>query len=293
MLYDIRLLIDYDYDRPAAEGRHLLRLFPTDLPGVQRVLSTRLDIRPRPAEWTEFTDFFGNRVTQVAMPGGHDTVEFEALAQVERFARLPPADHSPDLVGLDAEIRASRGLDAAQPHHFRGPSPRIAPVPDITAYAATVTGTTRTTLSAVEALGLALHADMAFDSDATTDDTPPAEAFASRTGVCQDFAQIMIAGLRGLGIPAGYVSGYLRTVPPPGKARLDGADAMHAWVTAWCGQAVGWVDYDPTNACFVTDQHITIARGRAYGDVSPVAGILRIAGAQTTRQAVDVIAFDG
>lgn len=290
MLYDIRLRIDYDYTRPAAEGRQILRLLPADLPGVQRVLSARLDIRPKPAERTEFSDFFGNRVTDVVMAGGHATARFDALAQVERLHRPLPVDLSPPVAGLGADIGSVRGLGPTLPHHFCGPSPRIGAVAAISAYADTATRATATTLRAVETLGRALHADMIFDSDATTVDTLPAEAFARRTGVCQDFAQVMIAGLRGVGVPAGYVSGYLRTAPPLGKARLEGADAMHAWVMAWCGRAVGWVEYDPTNACFVTDQHITIARGRDYGDVSPVSGVLRIAGAQTSRQAVDVVA---
>jgi transglutaminase-like putative cysteine protease len=149
-----------------------------------------------------------------------------------------------------------------------------------------------TTLDAVRALGLALHRDMKFDPDATTVDTPPAEAFARRHGVCQDFAQVMIACLRGAGIPAGYVSGFLRTNPPPGKARLEGADAMHAWVRAWCGGQTGWVEFDPTNAIAAGTDHIVVARGRDYGDVAPVKGVLRIAGEQTTEHAVDVIPVD-
>ncbi len=137
---------------------------------------------------------------------------------------------------------------------------------------------------------MALHRDMKFDAKATTVDTPPAEAFARRIGVCQDFAQVMIAGLRGIGIPSGYVSGFLRTVPPPGKARLEGADAMHAWVRAWCGDA-GWVEFDPTNACLVGPDHVVVGYGRDYGDVAPVAGVLRISGKQKSKQAVDVIAL--
>jgi transglutaminase-like putative cysteine protease len=99
----------------------------------------------------------------------------------------------------------------------------------------------------------------------------------------------MIACLRGVGVPAGYVSGFLRTIPPKGKARLSGADAMHAWVRVWCGPEAGWVEYDPTNNLLVADDHIVIARGRDYSDVSPVKGVLRTAGSQVTKQAVDVV----
>ena len=149
-----------------------------------------------------------------------------------------------------------------------------------------------TALDAVRAVGLALHRDMHFDPEATTVDTPPAEAFARRHGVCQDFAQVMIACLRGVGIPAGYVSGFLRTNPPPGQPRLEGADAMHAWVRAWCGWQAGWVEFDPTNAISAGTDHIVVARGRDYGDVAPVKGVLRIAGEQKTEHAVDVIPVD-
>lgn len=290
MIYDIRLLIRYDYDRPASEGRHHLRLLPADVPGMQQVQSARLNVQPIPTERADFTDFFGNSVTAVRLAGGHASVAFEAVATVERVSPPMPADNSPPLAGLAAQVMAERSLTPASPHHFRMPSPRIAAVEAITAHARAAVAEAQTTRTAVTALGLALHRDMVFDAEATTVDTPPDLAFAQRRGVCQDFAQVMIAGLRGIGVPAGYVSGFLRTVPPPGKLRLEGADAMHAWVRAWCGQAVGWVEYDPTNACYAGDSHVTIATGRDYGDVSPVAGVLRIAGRQKSTQAVDVIA---
>ena len=120
-------------------------------------------------------------------------------------------------------------------------------------------------------------------------ETPMIEAFERREGVCQDFTHIMISCLRGIGIPAGYVSGYLRTIPPPGKERLEGADAMHAWVRAWCGNEMGWVEFDPTNNAMTGEDHIVIARARDYFDVAPVKGITRSAGEHTTSQAVDVV----
>ncbi|WP_034007179.1 transglutaminase-like domain-containing protein, partial [Pseudomonas aeruginosa] len=123
-------------------------------------------------------------------------------------------------------------------------------------------------------------------------DTPVAEAFDMRAGVCQDFSHIMIAGLRGLGIPAGYVSGFLRTIPPAGKERLEGADATHAWVRVWCGLQLGWQEFDPTNAIPAGNDHITISHGRDYGDVSPISGVLKTSGAHEATQAVDVIPLD-
>jgi transglutaminase-like putative cysteine protease len=129
---------------------------------------------------------------------------------------------------------------------------------------------------------------MTFDADATHVDTPVAEAFAARRGVCQDYAQIMLAGLRGLGVPAAYVSGFLRTVPPPGRPRLVGADAMHAWVRVWTGRDSGWMDYDPTNACTVGADHVEVGAGRDYADCAPVTGVLRLDGSQSTGHSVDM-----
>ncbi len=122
-----------------------------------------------------------------------------------------------------------------------------------------------------------------------TVDTTTAQAFALKRGVCQDFSHVMITALRSLGIPAGYVSGYLRTLPPPGKERLEGADAMHAWVRIWCGGLAGWVEYDPTNDIQAGTDHIVVGYGRDYADVAPVIGALKSYGRQQTLQAVDVI----
>ena len=130
---------------------------------------------------------------------------------------------------------------------------------------------------------------MAYEPGSTSVTTTASEAFAAKRGVCQDMSHIMIGALRALGIPAGYVSGFLRTTPPPGRPRLEGADAMHAWVRAWCGHAAGWLDFDPTNNSIAGTDHIEMAWGRDYGDVAPVKGVLRITGGQTSRQAVDVI----
>lgn len=289
MLYDIGMTIAYDYHRPAVTGRHILRLMPADLPGLQRRITGVLAVRPEPAEQRPFVDFFGNAALGVVFREAHDEILFRVASRVERLPVPPGLDISPPLSRLRAEIADHRGLDPQAPHHFLGPSPRIAPSADITAWTRDQVSPAMTVAAAVEAVGLAIHREFEFDGTATTVDTPPTEAFAARRGVCQDFAQVMIAGLRGIGVPAGYVSGFLRTFPPPGRPRLEGADAMHAWVRAWCGWQTGWIEYDPTNAVHAGTDHIVVARGRDYGDVSPVKGILKIAGEQSTEQAVDVV----
>ena len=288
MLYDIGLRILYDYAGPVAGGRHVARLVPVDLPGEQRLVAGRLDIEPEPDERWHGTDFFGNPTVEFAFRAAHEDVTLKVTARVERFA--PPArdDASPGLAVLAAEIAGWRGLGAQAPVHFTSPSARVPVHPEFTAYARSATQGAATTRAAVIALGEALHRDMKYDAEATEVDTPTLDAFRLRHGVCQDFSHVMIACLRALGVPAGYVSGFLRTIPPPGKPRLEGADAMHAWVRAWCGADMGWVEYDPTNAALARADHIVVARGRDYADVVPVKGILRGGGGHTSEHAVDV-----
>ena len=166
------------------------------------------------------------------------------------------------------------------------------PLPRITAYAARSAKDGRSTHACATDLCRRIHADFVYDTETTDVDTPMQAAFAQRSGVCQDFSHIMIAGLRGLGIPAGYVSGFLRTIPPAGEERLEGADATHAWVRAWCGERMGWREFDPTNGIAAGDDHITIGYGRDYDDISPIAGVLKTRGAQQATQAVDVVPLD-
>lgn len=288
MIYDIVLRISYTYANPAAGGRHLARLMPADLPGEQRLIAGHLGISPDPSERTDRSDFFGNRATEFAFRGAYDEVALTLLARVERHRPQPLAGPPTALAELPQAVAGVRSLAADAPVHFRAPSPFVPAAPEVSAYARAQTTPGMTALAAVTALGQALHRDMRFDPDATEVDTPMSEAFSARHGVCQDFSHIMIAGLRSLGIPAGYVSGLLRTTPPPGKPRLEGADAMHAWVRAWCGPKAGWVEYDPTNAVFAGENHIVVARGRDYSDVSPIKGVLRVSGSQSGRHSVDV-----
>lgn len=292
MRYEVRLRTTHRYERPAKDGRHLLRLMPAELPGLQRLVAGSLDIRPRPQERADRADFFGNRVTELVFGGAHDEIEFAVRARVERLTPAGRLDVSPPLSRLADEIAACRSVSPDAPHHFLGRSPRVAPDPAVRAYVRGVVSPAVSAIDAVTAVNLALHRDLRYDAEATTVETPMAEAFAARHGVCQDFSHIMIACLRELGVPACYVSGFLRTMPPAGQPRLEGADAMHAWVGAWCGIEAGWIEFDPTNAIRVGADHIVAARGRDYFDVAPVKGVLWTAGAQATTQVVDVIPLD-
>ena len=292
MLYEVRMRTTYEYGRAAIGGRHLLRLMPAEIAGTQRMIAGSLDIEPKPRERHDGTDFFGNRTTAVVFVGAHDEIAFTVRARVERPATRDVPGASPSLDRLQVEIAADRSLGPEAPHHYLPPSPRIGRDPAVSAYARAVASGRGSAIEIVEAINRAIHADMRYDPRATTVETPLSEAFAARRGVCQDFSHIMIACLRDIGVPAGYVSGFLRTEPPPGKPRLEGADAMHAWVSAWCGAEVGWVEFDPTNDIRVSSDHVVVARGRDYSDVAPVKGVLWMAGTQTTNQVVDVIPLD-
>jgi transglutaminase-like putative cysteine protease len=289
MLYDIRLDLHYDYDAQVRNDRHLIRVTPVSIPGVQRVIAASLRFDPKPVRETNFTDFFSNTVTTIAYHGAHGHLDVRLTARVAVEETERPADLSPTLGVLQEQIARLWSLGPESPHHFLGPSPRVPIDGEITRYARESVARTPSVMAAAMDLCLSIHRDFAYDRKATKVDTTPAEAFALRKGVCQDFSQVMIAGLRGAGIPAGYVSGFLRTIPPKGKPRLEGADAMHAWVRVWCGQHAGWIDFDPTNAMLAGPDHITIGYGRDYADVSPIVGVLRTSGKHRAKQSVDVV----
>jgi transglutaminase-like putative cysteine protease len=292
LLYNIRLHLHYDYERSAAGGRHHIRVMPQTMPGIQRVIASSLSFEPSVAERSEFTDFFANNVTSIIYRNPHETLDVTMTARVNVTRPQTMLDVSPDVPGLQKEIRGLWSIDANAPHHFLTSSPHAMMEPDITAYAAQSLGNARTVMEVVKDLNKRIHADFKYDGDATDVRTTARQAFDLKAGVCQDFSHVMIAGLRGLGIPAGYVSGFLRTIPPPGKVRLEGADAMHAWVRAWCGREAGWQDFDPTNNMAASNDHITIGYGRDYADVSPILGVLKTSGLQHGKQSVDVIPLE-
>lgn len=292
MLYDIRLTLSYDYDAPVHGGRHHIRVAPCTIPGVQRVVASSLSFSPAPHRETSFIDFFGNAVSDITFVEPHAKLEVRLAARVvvEETERSEARSATREQLAL--EITRYWSVEPDSPQHFLAASPRVQIVPEITAYGADATESSLSVYAAALDLCRAIHRDFEYDPSATDVETKPAEAFALRRGVCQDFAHVMIAGLRGLGIPAGYVSGFLRTLPPAGQPRLEGADAMHAWVRAWCGAHLGWVEFDPTNAMVAGPDHIAIGHGRDYADISPIVGVLRTYGSHETRQSVDVITVE-
>jgi transglutaminase-like putative cysteine protease len=292
VLYDIRARFVAAYDPPAGSGRQSVRLTPATVPGVQRLVSGLVRFDPAPDERADHVDFWGNAVIDGVWRRDHGQATVTLVARVERLANGDPLDLSPPLPRLMAEVQGVRDLGPAAPHHFLGSSDRVGPSRSIADWAGSVAGAAgagTTVLGLVRALGRALHGWMRFDPEATTVDTRPEEAFLARQGVCQDYAHILIAALRSVGVPAGYASGFLRTLPPPGAARLEGADAMHAWVRAWVGADMGWVEYDPTNEMLASEDHVLVAVGRDYADAAPTHGVLRLSGTQAVRHTVDVV----
>ncbi|MCA1439843.1 transglutaminase family protein [Ensifer sp. IC4062] len=289
MLYDINLKITYGYEVPVAGGRHVVRVLPASIPGRQRLVVGSISCQPTPGERVESVDFFANPTTSILFRSVHDNLAIRMQARVQVEPQALTADLSPPLSGLPSQLAACWSVDAESPHHFVGPSPLLPDAPEIAAYARAITDEGMTVRQIGTAICERVHRDFVYDTVATTVSTTAAEAFKLKRGVCQDFAHVMIVALRSLGIPAGYVSGFLRTLPPPGKERLEGADAMHAWVRFWCGTVGGWMELDPTNNIPAGTDHIVVGHGRDYGDVAPVIGILKSYGSHTTEQAVDVI----
>ena len=287
--YDITLRIAYEYDQPVVSARHALRMSPRHIPDRQRVIASHIELDPRPDARDTRLDFFGNSVLSAAYASPHRQLEVSLHARVQRLLPVPVLNMTPDPAGLARELRNCRVLGPDSPLHYLSDSPRVKADPRFERLAREVTGPAMSVVDVIEAIGLALKARMTFDPEATDAETSPLEALENGRGVCQDYSHIMIACLRAIGIPAGYVSGFLRTVPPPGMPRLEGSDAMHAWVRGWAGTETGWYEYDPTNGTAVGLDHIVVAYGRDYADVAPVKGVSRHAGEQQGSHSVDVV----
>lgn len=288
MIYDIQHLTAYSYEAPVTSAALALRLTPrSNL--TQRNLAHEIAIQPEPDHAASQRDFYGNVVDLVTIGVPHTELIIKSSARVVVDPRpgLAGSDMAWERVG-DAAL-SERDISAAAPAHFLFASPRIALSRDVTRYARESFTPDRGIVEACTDLMTRIRKDFAYKPETTQISTPIAEAFAQRAGVCQDFAQIMIGGLRGLGLPAAYVSGYLRTIPPPGKPRLQGADATHAWVSVWTGPENGWIGFDPTNAIQAGTDHITLAVGRDFSDVSPVLGVFVGAGENELKVEVDVI----
>jgi transglutaminase-like putative cysteine protease len=292
VIYDIKHLTIYEYGSSVTYSTCALRLLPRDEPG-QIVYASRLDIEPSPMYTSERICFFGNRVTSITIGTAHRSLQVAARTCVEiDRAPPPPAAETPPWENIREDAFAATSLDRDSPAHFIHPSRFVPHYAPAAAYARESFPQGIPVLEGAIDLMKRIHEDFKYDPKATVVSTPLSEAFEKRHGVCQDFAHIMISGLRGIGLPAAYISGYIRTVPPPGQKRLEGADATHAWISIWCGEKHGWAGLDPTNAIMIGNDHIILAKGRDYADISPVAGIILGTREQDVIVRVDVIPRD-
>lgn len=293
MIYDVRQVTTYAYTEVVPFGRHVARLIPRPWPG-QQILSASLAIEPKASEVLNTEDFFGNRIRFFTLDQPHKRLSVTLRARIEvALSGARVSGETPGWEAVRAAARECMDLSAQSPAHHLFESRLVSPSDEIGEYTRPHFPRGRPVLEGAVSLMNAIRSDFTYESGATDAATPPQEAFASRKGVCQDFAHIMIAGLRWLGLPAAYVSGYLRTRPPAGKPRLEGCDATHAWVQVWCGDALGWVGLDPTNGMLAGEDHLLLAIGRDYADVAPLDGVIVASGQQKLEVAVDVIPVEG
>jgi transglutaminase-like putative cysteine protease len=280
--YHITHETDYHYSVPVSHSQQMLHLQPRLLP-YQNIQSHSLHITPPPTRESQEVDFFGNPCTKLEFTQPHLRLSVSAESHIEVMLRPLP-----DFMGSAAweEVVAHCGYsghaisaDLLAALAFRQESPFVRIKHVFSDYAADCFTPRRPVLDAARALMLKINEEFLFDAEATQIATPLTQVLEEKRGVCQDFAHLMLACLRSLGLPARYISGYLLTEPPPGQERLIGADASHAWISLYCPSLHGdgsgeWVDFDPTNAVLPGTEHITIAWGRDFSDVSPLRGVI-------------------
>ncbi|WP_414464198.1 transglutaminase family protein [Hyphomicrobium sp. DY-1] len=287
MIFDIVHKTHYRYRSTVVQSLHLVHMSPRAMPG-QIVRNHSLLVEPAPASRQERIDTFGNVEVVLDIEEPHQELVLLARSTVEKS--LPPPVDLTATTPWDAldpclhEAAQQRDVDILM---YRCASRLTTPTLEIADYAAFSFTPLRPVLEGAMDFVMRIYNDFKFDPHATDVSTPVTQVFAMRRGVCQDFAHLALAGLRALRIPARYVSGYLHTHPPVGRPKLQGADASHAWISVWSPE-YGWVGLDPTNGIIVRDEHITVAFGRDYDDVSPISGVLRGGGEHAVSVSVDV-----
>jgi len=287
MNYQITHRTLYEYAAPVSVSQHVARLEPRAAAG-QVCEAFSLEISPVPARRHTRPDYFGNRLCLFSIQEVHEELEVVTRSRVSVRAAAPAApEQSPAWEEAARLFRDPVSPEVVTPYEFVFDSPQIRASRELADYALESFRPGTPLLAGAAGLTRRIFSDFKYDPQATTVATPLEEVWEKRRGVCQDFAHLAIACVRSLGLPARYVSGYLRTRPPAGQPRLVGADASHAWFAVFAPET-GWVDFDPTNNVQPADEHITVACGRDFGDVSPVAGILTGGGSHTVKVSVDV-----
>ncbi|ALJ06719.1 transglutaminase [Pseudalgibacter alginicilyticus] len=292
MTFQISHSTSYDYSSGVTFCHNIATIKPMNMLG-QTLLEYTLEISPIPSEISEKLDFFGNTVTRFSIQKHHEKLVVIAKSKVHRDYTLQPnieESKSGKSITLNEAILAlkSNDTDILEARQFILESILIAKIsPDIKAYAEISFKPNRPIFEAAFELMQRIYTDFDFDTEVTNVATPIHEVMKEKKGVCQDFAQIAIACVRSVGLPARYVSGYIETLPPPGKEKLVGTDASHAWFSVYI-PTFGWVDFDPTNNQIPKNQHIIVSYGRDYYDVPPLKGVIYSTGKNKMQVAVDI-----
>lgn len=287
MRYLVRHTTSYEYAEPVSTCHNEARLVPRHT-SHQRPLFTRIEVEPTVPTLLADTDYFGNTVHFFTLEEAHLRLSVSAVSEVDLTPFQPPAlSLSPAWETVRDGVRRDRSPDGLCAHELTFDSPHVSRGETLVEYAARSFPPGRPLLEAVYDLTRRIHADFKYEPGSTTIATPLDRVLEARRGVCQDFAHLELGLLRSLGLPARYVSGYVHNSPPPGRPRLVGADASHAWISAFC-PGYGYVDFDPTNGSIPNDEHVTLAWGRDFSDTSPLRGVILGGGQHVVRVAVEV-----
>lgn len=288
MIYRVRHSTVYEYSRRVELGSHLTHLLPRGMPPYQRLLSSTLDVSPEVSFRREERDHFGNAIVWLSIERPHTRLEVVAHSEVEVLFPVAPDDSETPSWERVRDLVASGEGGAWRAAEFTAPSPML-PLSAVAAeYARASFPPGRPLLACARDLNGRIHRDFRFRAGATTLRTTVGDLLRIRAGVCQDFAHLTIAGLRGLGLPARYMSGYIRTYASPGAEKRPGSDVSHAWVGVWLGPSLGWIGLDPTNDLVVRDEHVVLGWGRDFSDVSPLFGVILGGGRHTLKVGVDL-----
>ncbi len=286
MIYHVRHTTTYKYSQSVLLSWNQACLQPRSFFG-QTVGDFQLEVEPEPLTRRPWTDYFGNRIWYLAFDQLHTRLSITARSRVERTVEPPLQLSGPSWEETLNQLRNPADLETRAACQFRYDSLFVPMLPETLEYARVSFTPHRPLLDAVRDLTSRIYRDFRYQPAITHWNTPIADVFRNRRGVCQDFSQLALSCLRGVGLAARYVSGYLLTDPPPGEPKQVGSDASHAWFSVYC-PGVGWCDFDPTNNCQPGNRHVTTAWGRDYGDVSPVRGVLVGGGPHLMKVAVDV-----
>ena len=274
MRYLLSHRTSYSYASSVDSAHHIAHLRARAFPG-QKVNSISIATSPEPALAAQHIDHFGNHIDIYRIDKPHQRFDIEVRAAVEvKFPDPPPAHDTPPWEELRTALRGNGFPAPIEASEFVYESPLVPLDETLRAYGAQSLKPGRPILEAARELAGRIKADFEYHPGATDISTPLHEVFEGKAGVCQDFAHVMIAALRAHGLAAGYVSGYIRTAHSKDEIALRGSDASHAWVAVWCGDKAGWVHLDPTNDLVASQDHVAVAWGRDFSDVSPLRGVI-------------------